>query len=110
MGPEADSDDRFAIVERLGDEPLLPGEPGIAVLLVDVHGPAEDHEPVEVIDRRQKLAGIQTRGRDAVASHHGPRLDGSRPLEGDVLQIMDAQLLFHHWQSLKQGFGSKLGA
>src|SRR5512137_136342 len=89
LGPEADAYDAFFPMERLANETFFPGKPGITVLLVDAHGPAEDDKPVQLLGRRHTLAGIQARGCEAVPPHQGPRLDVPRPLEGDMLQVMD---------------------
>jgi hypothetical protein len=48
---EADAEERLASLERIAHEVVLAREPRVTLILVDVHGPAEDDERVEALGR-----------------------------------------------------------
>ena len=49
LAAQADAQHQLAGVDGAPDEALLGGQPGVGVVLVDVHGAAHDHQEVEAL-------------------------------------------------------------
>ena len=83
---EADAEERHAPGHRLADDGLLVGEPGVGVLLEDIHRPAHGDEPVIAVERRNRLALVELHRvpGDAVGAHEVAEDAGM--LDLDVLE------------------------
>ncbi len=92
LGAEADRQHRHAVVDHGREEVLLEAQPGMAVLLVAVHGAAEGQDRVVFGDlqlrsgpplREEPLVQLHPALRDLVAEHAGPGVllvhNGQRP-------------------------------
>ena len=64
----------------------------MVAILVDIHRPAHDHEPIEGSVVRQGLAAIQVGGGDRVAALGGPVGDAPEAFAAHVLEGMDAHV------------------
>jgi hypothetical protein len=85
LSPEADAQHDLACRDGLPDELFLSFEPGIYSLVVNAHGPAHDHQPVEVAQQRQ-LVFIRLHAGERVPVAFGPLLDVRRSFERRMLQ------------------------
>ena len=86
---ETDAENYLAVVGSLADEPLLVHQPGVAVVLVNVHESAENDQPVEIRLIGQGVAVKEGGPRESMTAHVHPVAYARRILERQVLQEMN---------------------
>ena len=89
---ETDAEERLVALGHPGaDRRLLVLQPGEAILLPDVHGPAHDHEDVVAIEIGDGLAAVELDDRWHDAVGHEMTGDRARMAIGGVLEDDDAR-------------------
>ena len=90
LHPEADAEERLAVVDRLPHQLLLGAKPRVLGLVVGAHRPAHRQHRVELAPVRQRLALVELDGdrlHPALLDHLG---EDAGVLAGDVLQDQQA--------------------
>lgn len=82
---EANPNDRQFASQTLAHERLLCAKPGVDMLIVYAHRSAHQNQPVESIHPWDMIARVEPGDSQREPAGSGPAGDGSRPLEGDVL-------------------------
>ena len=76
-------------MDRRAHRAFLGDEPGVRVLLVDVHRATHHDEPVIRVHRGRQLAGMQPGAGQCMPLGAHPGLDAAEPLEGHMLEPLD---------------------
>jgi hypothetical protein len=90
LATEAKSDEFLSGGDSIAQILLLQGKPGMFFLFVGPHGAAETDEKVKTIQRRRRLALTDQAGGSRVSLCMGPFDQGSRAVEGIVLEKENA--------------------
>ncbi len=82
---ETDAKYRFAGLERLVYQRLFMGQPRVFTVIMNAHGTAHDHKPVEVVNGGKPFGPEHIRRRQHVPAQTNPSGKGARPLKRDML-------------------------
>ena len=67
------------------DAGLLVAEPAVLRLVADAHWPAHDDQPIEAVEIRQRITGIEMTDRERMTTPSGPVTNTRGAFEGDML-------------------------